>query len=227
MCSSDLIGDDHVRDEHRVLDGVIRPLKDDFWKTHYPPNGWGCRCTVLQTDDEPKDLPDSIPKNAKGFNQNVGQTGKLFGDDHPYFANMEAATKDRIFQKAELTRAKDNRDNVKSSAKEKFIEPKTAFNLPELDTPISITGRDLDNMISHFHEQPAIKDSIVSNLDLVLPKARYVTTAPNLDVNKPFVDRFMYYLWEFNDVKFFFNIKILIEGGVEIAKLYAINNILR
>lgn len=39
-------GDARVRPQHRQWNGIIRPLTDPFWSTHYPPNGWGCRCTV-------------------------------------------------------------------------------------------------------------------------------------------------------------------------------------
>ena len=41
------VGDDHVREEHRKLDGVILPANDVRWKKIYPPNGWNCRCYVV------------------------------------------------------------------------------------------------------------------------------------------------------------------------------------
>ena len=34
--------------EHLAWDGLILPVDDPFWKTHYPPNGWGCKCRVRQ-----------------------------------------------------------------------------------------------------------------------------------------------------------------------------------
>lgn len=39
-------GDARVRPLHRQWNGIVRPLTDPFWSVHYPPNGWGCRCTV-------------------------------------------------------------------------------------------------------------------------------------------------------------------------------------
>lgn len=39
-------GDARVRPQHRAWDRKIYPIDDAFWQTHYPPNGWGCRCTV-------------------------------------------------------------------------------------------------------------------------------------------------------------------------------------
>lgn len=39
-------GDARVRPQHRMWNGLIYPIDHSFWQTHYPPNGWGCRCTV-------------------------------------------------------------------------------------------------------------------------------------------------------------------------------------
>ncbi len=40
--------DRRVRPEHRLLEGVRLPKDDPFWKRYFPPNGWNCRCTVLE-----------------------------------------------------------------------------------------------------------------------------------------------------------------------------------
>lgn len=39
-------GDSRVRPQHRAWNGLIYRIDDAFWQTHYPPNGWGCRCTI-------------------------------------------------------------------------------------------------------------------------------------------------------------------------------------
>ena len=41
-------GDDKVRPEHAALNGVTLPMSDPFWDEYYPPNGWNCRCNVVQ-----------------------------------------------------------------------------------------------------------------------------------------------------------------------------------
>ncbi len=39
--------DERVRASHLAWDGLVLPVDDDFWKTHWPPNGWRCRCRVV------------------------------------------------------------------------------------------------------------------------------------------------------------------------------------
>ena len=39
--------DAHVRASHAALDGIILPIDDPFWKTHFPPWDWGCRCELI------------------------------------------------------------------------------------------------------------------------------------------------------------------------------------
>lgn len=37
----------HPRAEHLAWDGVTLPVDHPWWQTHYPPNGWGCKCGVI------------------------------------------------------------------------------------------------------------------------------------------------------------------------------------
>ena len=41
-----------MRPEHAALNGVVKSIDDPFWKTYYPPNGWRCRCTVMNTAEK-------------------------------------------------------------------------------------------------------------------------------------------------------------------------------
>lgn len=34
----------HPRPLHVAWDGLTLPREHPFWRTHYPPNGWGCHC---------------------------------------------------------------------------------------------------------------------------------------------------------------------------------------
>ena len=47
----DAINDSRVRPTHLAMDGIIRPVDDHFWKTHFPPNGYQCRCSCIALND--------------------------------------------------------------------------------------------------------------------------------------------------------------------------------
>jgi hypothetical protein len=42
----------HPRPLHVSWSGIILPSDDPWWDTHYPPNGWGCHCTVFAASEQ-------------------------------------------------------------------------------------------------------------------------------------------------------------------------------
>ena len=57
----------HPRHDHLAWDGLVLAQDDPWWQTHYPPNGWGCQCSVrgLWPRDLAamgKDGPDEAPE---------------------------------------------------------------------------------------------------------------------------------------------------------------------
>ena len=88
-------GDDKVRPEHAALNGVTLPMSDPFWETCYPPNGWNCRCTVVQVRKSkyaitPRDEAmargeEALQSDTKGiFRFNPGKQQKAIPDYNPY-----------------------------------------------------------------------------------------------------------------------------------------------
>lgn len=55
------------RKEHLSWNGLILPKDDPFWKTHYPPNGWECKCYVRFITERKfnKMKKDGIPLQGK------------------------------------------------------------------------------------------------------------------------------------------------------------------
>lgn len=57
--------DEKVRATHRPWDNLVLAKDDPWWDTHYPPNGWRCRCTAFATDEAGlKALRAAAPKDA-------------------------------------------------------------------------------------------------------------------------------------------------------------------
>ena len=89
------VGDSKVRPEHAALNGVTLPPSDPFWQTYYPPNGWNCRCTVVQVrkakypvtphDEAMKRGEEALQNDTKGiFHFNPGIQQKTMPDYNPY-----------------------------------------------------------------------------------------------------------------------------------------------
>lgn len=93
--------DERVRESHALLHGTTLPVNDPFWKKFFPPNGWNCRCTVVQVRKSKYPLSDSkhaielgekatTALNKHGQNKlaifrfNPGQEQKIFPPRHPY-----------------------------------------------------------------------------------------------------------------------------------------------
>ncbi|MDX2110615.1 MAG: phage minor head protein [Verrucomicrobiota bacterium] len=39
---------EHHREAHAAIQGTMLPVDDPFWDSHFPPNGWGCKCWLRQ-----------------------------------------------------------------------------------------------------------------------------------------------------------------------------------
>jgi len=90
--------DERVRHTHQLWDGVVRPVGDAFWTTHVPPNGFNCRCRLMQLnpDDDvfsvtPDDVIKTMPKtDSPLFQMNPAKSGYIFDPSiHPYTKNVE------------------------------------------------------------------------------------------------------------------------------------------
>ncbi len=87
--------DKNTRPNHAKLNGKVFRFDDPIWEKHYPPNGWGCRCSVRALDDD--DLNemslkvssgtdfDNVIKIDRGWDYNPGKDFFDFNDDFGKF----------------------------------------------------------------------------------------------------------------------------------------------
>lgn len=102
--------DDHVREAHRPLHNVTLPPSDPFWNKFLPPNGWRCRCNVVQVNINRYPQSESTIANDLGykatytigaggvntsemFRFNPGKQNVIFPKTHPYFKDEEIIKK--------------------------------------------------------------------------------------------------------------------------------------
>lgn len=87
----DAVDDYRTRPLHASWDRKVLPVSSTWWKTHYPPNGWNCRCGVIQLDaTEVKRLglsQSEIPDDGKYTWQNprTGEISKIPNGIDPSF----------------------------------------------------------------------------------------------------------------------------------------------
>ncbi len=92
------MGDEKVRSSHAALNGLILPADDPFWRDHFPPWEWNCRCMVVGVTQEEYDaaatagpgLPTDPDERAAGWKlppaalDRLHQGGQLDdGSGHP------------------------------------------------------------------------------------------------------------------------------------------------
>ena len=99
-------GDDKVREEHAALDGRVFNINDPELAGIYPPNGFGCRCEMVQIDsDQATSIGITSGSEGKGllgeewdrmqqygFDRNPAQTGEIFDLNRIYAEQLDQAS---------------------------------------------------------------------------------------------------------------------------------------
>ncbi|URA10549.1 phage portal protein family protein [Thermospira aquatica] len=155
------IMDGRTRPSHVQLNGKVYRADDQIWNTIYPPNGFGCRCTVrplseemikekgLKVEDHP---PDFTPD--EGFN-NVGEDLKWI-ETKQNEAVQEEKDKGIIGKRIEL------KNLIK---KEGYNNPELLITPPEIDEAKYRDKNYLHQLINSFCNQYGFSNTIVDITD--------------------------------------------------------------
>ncbi len=140
-------GDDKVRNQHRLLDGKIFNLNDSEAMKLWPPNGYGCRCEMLQTNKKPKKgaltgkegidlMKQSDPKwKDSQFEINRADLKKVFTTEQ-YYSDIKGLPKklnEMTFDKYDLPKWDSFKSNLNPISLDKSI---TGDNVKELFKPV-------------------------------------------------------------------------------------------
>ena len=89
------VGDDRVRPNHVGLEGVKLPKDDPRWAEIWPPNGYNCRCEVVEIFDEGKEKPPLASVEVDGVQSIPGpDKGWDFHPGHAYRDTLRISTGD-------------------------------------------------------------------------------------------------------------------------------------
>ena len=193
-------GDDKVRPEHAALDRVTLPITDTFWEEYYPPNGWNCRCTVVQVlktkypvtpHDEAMALgEEATGKDTRGiFRFNAGIEQKTVPDYNPYTirrcrdCDIAKGKQKFVFipdnelcAACRIVRALANADAKQTRKYAKPLQG-TAINTPQFPHPINISRASITEWTNQLNKYLQEKNKMLLRINEVLQNAEYLGTA--------------------------------------------------
>lgn len=228
-------GDERVREAHAALDGVTLPPSDKFWNKYLPPNGWNCRCQVVQVlrDDYPQtnsnqatewgDACTADPKE-KIFRFNAGKELKLFPPKHPYLPkgcgkcdyklgydiNNEKCQACLIFQKCwkERLRTENNRERLHYKQEmAHLLDKKVVLNGNGHPMSVGFNSFGNEHLLSDTYSRtPILKKEDLKDLDKLLAQSTFVKKAALSKTRKDGIKRFYYYAAQLHGQTVYLNV---------------------
>lgn len=195
-------GDAKVRPTHAEMAGITLPASDPFWEEFYPPNGWGCRCSVVQVRKSkypPTDHEEAMARgksalevDKKGmFRFNAGMEQKTMPDYNPYTikrckdcdmnnGNMKLVfvPENELCAACKLVRTLANADAKQIKKQAKPLQG-TVITNNEFPFPVNISKRTLQEWTNQPYKFYHEKNLMLLDIKNVFAKAKYLGTADN------------------------------------------------
>lgn len=182
------VGDDRVRAQHRVWDRMILPIDDVFWNTAYPPNDYGCRCTVRSLSEH--DVlrygmkVSNSPKLQKSLRVN-NRTGEVYGEvpdgigvGWNYNVGKAWLSAESVFAEKIANLPARMRNNIFMDISEPFQYVQVELPIPGNPRSFAHWGNTLRNSAPNGEYRPVsyLSPTVLSNMELhgVTPKTALI-----------------------------------------------------
>ena len=202
------VGDKRVREAHRLMHGVTLPASSRFWDWYFPPNGWNCRCTVVQVrrgkypESDEHDAMNLGSQATAGKHQemmrfNPGKQMACFPAYNPYTISR---CKDCEYRPGKLTLARipDNelcaackviREMVKAKEalkkeraeireKSRFLTGKVLRN-KDFDKDIVVSMGSIKEWLNQPHKWIRDKNALLPDMEKVMAASKYLGYGPD------------------------------------------------
>ncbi len=122
-------GDERVRANHAVLNGICLPKDDGFWTEYYPPNGWRCRCVAVEVLARENTLSDS--KKAKELGEKATTHIAPNGKNKLQMFRFNPGAEKKVFPPnnaySKVVGAKDIKESLKEKIRNENIEDTSKY----------------------------------------------------------------------------------------------------
>lgn len=112
----------HKRDDHKRYYDLVLPVKHPIWQQIFPPNGYGCKCTVTQLTRGQAEREGISEEPDFEFvqvtNPRTGEVVKVPKDITPSFAHNHAKRVDAVLDLAAERHGKDFADDLLNQSDE-------------------------------------------------------------------------------------------------------------
>lgn len=211
--------DDRARPDHAELHGAVYPINDSFWDIYYPPNDWGCRCSVRQTV-EPPVKGTALPEMKPGFSNNPGKTGKVWDTKGAYYKGVGAKDRKEIDKITERFASFSVRKEVIELAADKMIK------VPDSNIAFTLSRQMIKGITApkKGHANRYIRNTLLYDIENISNEAKFIKKEPDRKVRGKVKNR-KYAEWYYYEVttpypeRFILNYALRKDGKYELHSI--------
>lgn len=112
----------HRRDSHKRYYGLVLPATHPIWQQIFPPNGYGCRCSVSQLTRRQAEKAGISPEPEIEYveveNPRTGETVRVPRDVDPSFAHNHAARTQNVLDNAAQKHGREFADRLSADTQD-------------------------------------------------------------------------------------------------------------